>query len=222
MTPHTDAQPTDAHTAAARPPAARSAATALPGRPCSIAAALQVLGEKWALLAVRELFYGNHRFDRFARNTGAPRDRLTARLRALEEAGVVERRAYSERPPRYEYHLTEAGRDLAPLTQALLAWGDRWVSPEPPVVLHHHPGHPDGSDGFDGFDDADGHGRPGPAAPAGWRCAARTSAWRSAPPTGTTGALPSPAVMRGLRDEPDHGRREADAEEPVSPPWACP
>ncbi|WP_323184907.1 winged helix-turn-helix transcriptional regulator [Kitasatospora purpeofusca] len=163
MTPHTDAQPADAQTAAARPPA-RSAATALPGRPCSIAAALQVLGEKWALLAVRELFYGNHRFDRIARNTGAPRDRLTARLRALEEAGVVERRAYSERPPRYEYHLTEAGRDLAPLTQALLAWGDRWVSPEPPVVLHHHPDHPDGSEDPD---DADDHGHPLDAA---WTC----------------------------------------------------
>ncbi|MFJ4798602.1 winged helix-turn-helix transcriptional regulator [Kitasatospora purpeofusca] len=156
MTPHTDAQPT-----AARPPATRTAAAALPGRPCSIAAALQILGEKWALLAVRELFYGNHRFDRIARNTGAPRDRLTARLRALEEAGVVERRAYSERPPRYEYHLTEAGRDLAPLTQALLAWGDRWVSPEPPVVLHHHPGPSDHPD------DSDDHGHP---LDATWTC----------------------------------------------------
>ncbi|MFJ9608909.1 winged helix-turn-helix transcriptional regulator [Kitasatospora sp. NPDC101176] len=145
MTPHDDARPTAGHSTTGR-----SAATALPGRPCSIAAALQVLGEKWALLAVRELFYGNHRFDRIARNTGAPRDRLTARLRALEEAGVVERRAYSERPPRYEYHLTEAGRDLAPLTQALLAWGDRWLSPEPPVVLRHHPERPDGEDHADG------------------------------------------------------------------------
>ncbi|WP_370468492.1 winged helix-turn-helix transcriptional regulator [Streptacidiphilus sp. P02-A3a] len=142
MTQPTDAQPTDA-----QPTESRPAAAALPGRPCSIAAALQILGEKWALLAVREIFYGNHRFDRIVRNTGAPRDRLTARLRALEEAGVVERRAYSERPPRYEYHLTEAGRDLAPLTQALLAWGDRWVSSEPPVVLRHHPtGHPDHPD----------------------------------------------------------------------------
>ncbi|MER5866223.1 helix-turn-helix domain-containing protein [Kitasatospora sp. NPDC002040] len=119
-------------------------ATPPPGRPCSIAAALQVLGEKWALLAVRELFYGNHRFEQIVRNTGAPRDRLTARLRALEEAGVVERRAYSERPLRYEYHLTEAGHDLAPLAQSLLAWGDRWLLPEPPAVLHHHVAdHPD-------------------------------------------------------------------------------
>ncbi|SDT83129.1 transcriptional regulator, HxlR family [Streptomyces sp. TLI_053] len=178
MTPHTDA----------RTPADRPATTALPGRPCSIAAALQVLGEKWALLAVRELFYGNHRFDRIARNTGAPRDRLTARLRALEEAGVVERRAYSERPPRYEYHLTEAGRDLAPLTQALLAWGDRWLSPEPPVVLHHHPGrsehtgHPEHRHDPGGPDDAhDAHGpddpddphdpdSPGHPLDAAWTC----------------------------------------------------
>ena len=144
---HADTRPIEGRPAGPRPAAGRSAAVPLPGRPCSIAAALQILGEKWALLAVREMFYGNHRFDRIVRNTGAPRDRLTARLRALEEAGVVERRAYSERPPRYEYHLTEAGRDLAPLTQALLAWGDRWVTAEPPVVLRHrpadHPDHPD-------------------------------------------------------------------------------
>ncbi|MDH6129681.1 winged helix-turn-helix transcriptional regulator [Kitasatospora sp. GP82] len=110
-----------------------------PGRPCSIAAALQILGERWALLAVRELFYGNHRFERIVQNTGAPRDRLTARLRALEGAGVIERRRYNERPPRYEYHLTEAGRDLMPVTQALLAWGDRWLLPESPVTVDHHP-----------------------------------------------------------------------------------
>ncbi|GAA0693575.1 helix-turn-helix domain-containing protein [Kitasatospora atroaurantiaca] len=115
------------------------ATVGIPGRPCSIAAALQILGEKWALLAVRELFYGNHRFERIVQNTGAPRDRLTARLRALEEAGVVERRPYSERPLRYEYHLTEAGRDLAPVTQALLAWGDRWLLPDHPVTVNHAP-----------------------------------------------------------------------------------
>ncbi|WP_406267886.1 winged helix-turn-helix transcriptional regulator [Actinacidiphila glaucinigra] len=114
----------------------------LPGRPCSAAAALHAVGEKWALLAVREILYGNRRFDALARNTGAPRDRLTARLRALEEAGIVERRAYSERPPRYEYHLTAAGRDLAPVIRALVAWGDKWAVEEPPVVLRHRGDHP--------------------------------------------------------------------------------
>ncbi|MFB7219827.1 winged helix-turn-helix transcriptional regulator [Streptomyces sp. NPDC056227] len=113
---------------------------ALPGRPCSAAATLHVVGEKWALLAVREIFFGNHRFEAIARNTGAPRDRLAARLRSLEQAGVVERRPYNERPPRYEYHLTEAGRDLAPVIRALLDWGDRWVLDEPPVVMVHEPG----------------------------------------------------------------------------------
>ena len=84
----------------------------LPGRPCSVAAALNLVGEKWALLAVREIAFGNKRFDAIARNTGAPRDRLAARLRALEAGGVVERRQYSEHPPRYEYELTEAGLEL--------------------------------------------------------------------------------------------------------------
>ncbi|MFI1458700.1 winged helix-turn-helix transcriptional regulator [Streptomyces roseus] len=109
----------------------------VPGRPCSAAAALQLVGERWALLAIREIFYGNRRFDRIVRNTGAPRDRLAARLRALEEAGVVERRPYSERPLRFEYHLTGAGLDLAPVMHALLAWGDRWAVDAPPVAFRH-------------------------------------------------------------------------------------
>lgn len=93
-----------------------------------MAAALAIVGEKWSLLAVRELSLGNHRFDAIARSTGAPRDRLAARLRALEEAGVVERRQYSDRPPRYEYHLTPAGQDLRVVLQALRAWGDKWAA----------------------------------------------------------------------------------------------
>lgn len=112
------------------------------GRPCAGAAALQLIGERWSMLAVRELFYGNHRFDQMARNTGAPRDRLAARLRALEEAGIVERRRYSERPERFEYHLTPAGRDLAGVWRALIAWGDKWAVDEQPVsFIHHVPGH---------------------------------------------------------------------------------
>ena len=113
----------------------------LPGRPCSVAAALNLVGEKWALLAVREITFGNKRFDAIARNTGAPRDRLAVRLRALEAAGIVERRLYSEHPPRYEYELTEAGRELRLVLQALRAWGDKWAVAEQPVSFTHSCGH---------------------------------------------------------------------------------
>lgn len=113
----------------------------LPGRPCSVAAALNLVGEKWALLAVREIAFGNKRFDAIAHNTGAPRDRLTARLRALEAAGVVARRPYSDHPPRYEYELTEAGRELRTVLLALRAWGDKWAVDSPPAVFGHSCGH---------------------------------------------------------------------------------
>ncbi|NUL02956.1 helix-turn-helix transcriptional regulator [Streptomyces lunaelactis] len=107
------------------------------GRPCSVAASLQAVGEKWALLAVREISFGNHRFGAIARNTGAPRDVLTVRLRHLETIGVLVRRQYSEHPPRFEYHLTEAGRDLLVVLTTLRAWGDRWLVDEPPAVFTH-------------------------------------------------------------------------------------
>jgi DNA-binding HxlR family transcriptional regulator len=109
----------------------------LPGRPCSIARALDLIGEKWALLAIREISFGNRRFNEIARNTGAPRDRLAARLRGLVDAGILERREYQSTPPRAEYHLTAAGRDLTPVLRSLVAWGDRWVSDEPPATLMH-------------------------------------------------------------------------------------
>ncbi|SHK98346.1 transcriptional regulator, HxlR family [Pseudonocardia thermophila] len=112
------------------------------GRPCSVAAALSVVGERWALLVVRELLFGNHRFADIARNTAAPRDVLTARLRHLEAAGIVERRRYQDKPARYSYHLTEAGRDLAGVVAALRAWGDRWAVDEPPLAVQHDCGHP--------------------------------------------------------------------------------
>jgi DNA-binding HxlR family transcriptional regulator len=112
-------------------------AAPLSGRPCSIARALDLVGEKWALLAIREISFGNHRFNEIARNTGAPRDRLAARLHRLVEAGILEQREYQTSPPRSGYHLTEAGRDLASVLRALLAWGDRWVSDRPPTTLMH-------------------------------------------------------------------------------------
>jgi len=103
---------------------------------------MNLVGEKWSLLAVREIAFGNRRFDAIARNTGAPRDRLTARLRALEAGGVIARRQYSEHPPRYEYELTQAGRELRSVLIALRAWGDRWaIDPPPPSVFEHSCGH---------------------------------------------------------------------------------
>ncbi|MGW7366856.1 winged helix-turn-helix transcriptional regulator [Streptomyces sp. NPDC054841] len=106
-------------------------------RPCSIADALSLVGEKYALLVLREVFLGVRRFDRIARNTGAPRDILTARLRRLVEAGVLEKVPYSDRPQRFEYHPTDAGRDLQPVLLTLMAWGDRHLSERPPTVLEH-------------------------------------------------------------------------------------
>ena len=112
-------------------------------RTCSVARTLDIVGEKWALLALREVFLGNRRFDEMVRKTGAPRDTMTARLKTLVAAGVLERRAISEHPPRFEYRLTPAGLDLYPVIVALMQWGDRHLSDggAPPMVLTHHCGH---------------------------------------------------------------------------------
>lgn len=112
-------------------------------RVCSIARTLEVVGERWALLAIREVFLGNRRFDEMVRRTGAPRDTLAARLRSLVERGVLERRQYCEHPARYEYRLTEAGVDLYPVIISLLRWGDDHLAGEegPPLLLEHHGDH---------------------------------------------------------------------------------
>ena len=112
----------------------------LPGRPCPIAASLEVVGERWALLVIRELVMGSSRFTEIVRGTGAPRDRIAARLKVLEEAGVVERVAYQEKPTRYEYVLTDSGRDLVPVLDALLAWGvQHAVTTDDPDRMRHYP-----------------------------------------------------------------------------------
>jgi DNA-binding HxlR family transcriptional regulator len=111
-------------------------------RPCSIAAALGIVGERWSLLALREMSYGVHRFAKIAGYTGAPRDILADRLRKLEAAGLIERRQYSEHPPRHEYHLTQAGQELFPVMIGLLQWGDRWAVDTPAVAFRHECGHP--------------------------------------------------------------------------------
>jgi DNA-binding HxlR family transcriptional regulator len=112
----------------------------LPGRPCPIAASLEVVGERWALLVVREIVMGSRRFTDIVRGTGAPRDRIAARLKVLEEAGVIERRAYQDNPERFEYSLTDSGVALLPVLDALLAWGlDHAVTANDPDRMTHYP-----------------------------------------------------------------------------------
>jgi|HubBroStandDraft_6_1064221.scaffolds.fasta_scaffold03709_10 DNA-binding HxlR family transcriptional regulator len=106
---------------------------------CSIAGALEVVGERWSLLIVRNIFLGLRRFDEIQENLGVARNVLQTRLTRLMSAGVLEKRLYQERPPRYEYRLTEKGLDLWPTIVALMQWGDRYAAPVagPPVVLEH-------------------------------------------------------------------------------------
>jgi DNA-binding HxlR family transcriptional regulator len=109
-------------------------------RSCPAAAALRILGERWSLLAIREMTYGVHRFEQIAGYTGASRDILTDRLRKLEGAGVVERRQYSEHPPRFEYHLTAAGEELRPVVLMLGEWGSKWAQDPQTSIVHHECG----------------------------------------------------------------------------------
>ena len=100
---------------------------------CAAAHGLDLIGERWALLVVREIVMGSSRFDDIVRGTGAPRDRIASRLTTLVEAGVLEKRQYQSGPPRFEYHLTDSGRALLPVLEGLLAWGRTYaVSPADP------------------------------------------------------------------------------------------
>ncbi|MEU9916522.1 helix-turn-helix domain-containing protein [Streptomyces sp. NPDC051001] len=108
-------------------------------RPCSIADTLALVGEKYSLLVLREVCLGNRRFDQLVRNIGAPRDVLATRLRRLVDAGILTKRAYSERPQRFEYRPTPAGLELEPVLVTLMAWGDRHLrgDGERPMVVEH-------------------------------------------------------------------------------------
>lgn len=107
-------------------------------RICSITNALAVVGERWSILALREIFFGQCRFDQIVAGTGASRDILTTRLRKLVDAGVVVRRQYEEHPPRYEYLLSESGEQIAPILLALMEWGNRYVTEgAAPTVFRH-------------------------------------------------------------------------------------
>ena len=98
--------------------------------PCPIARGLERVGEWWSILILRDAFYGLTRFDEFQKSLGIAPNMLTRRLDALVEAGLLERRRYSERPPRDEYVLTGRGRDFRPVLLAFMAWGNRHLAPE--------------------------------------------------------------------------------------------
>ena len=144
---------------------------------CSIARTLEVLGERWTLLVIRDVFNGNRRFDQIQENLGVARNVLSARLAWLVDEDILEKRAYQERPPRYEYFLTEKGLDLWPVMMSLLDWGDRHLADSvgPPMLVRHK--------GCGGLIDGrgycercgerlsarDAYTEHGPGAPAEWR-----------------------------------------------------
>jgi DNA-binding HxlR family transcriptional regulator len=112
-------------------------------RTCSVARAMDILGERWTFLILREAFYGVRRFSDMQRNLGIARNILSARLHTLVASGVLERRRYQEEPERHEYRLTTAGRDLYPALIAIMRWGDDHLSGHaPPVELRHCCGEP--------------------------------------------------------------------------------
>jgi DNA-binding HxlR family transcriptional regulator len=105
------------------------------GQNCSIARALEIVGERWTLLIIRDAFLGLRRFDQFQQSLGIARNVLTDRLNWLVGEGILERVRYSQRPARHEYQLTAKGRDLLlPLT-AFAQWGDKYLSQKPPTLL---------------------------------------------------------------------------------------
>ena len=106
---------------------------------CSMARSLELIGDWWTPLIIRDLQLGLDRFDALADDLGISRNLLTTRLAHLTRHGIVARRRYSDHPPRDRYVLTQAGQELVPVLLALTAWGDRWATPEggPPLVFRH-------------------------------------------------------------------------------------
>ncbi len=105
---------------------------------CSVAQCLEVVGEWWSMLILRDVFLGVTRFDEFQERLGISRNILNQRLNHLVDAGVLEKVRYSEHPPRYDYRLTDKGRDLWPVLTAMRQWGDRHVAPDgPPQQMTH-------------------------------------------------------------------------------------
>jgi DNA-binding HxlR family transcriptional regulator len=111
------------------------------GQNCSIARALELVGERWTLLIVRDVFLGIRRFDELQEHLGIARNVLTARLNRLVAEGILRRVRYSERPERFEYRLTDKGRDLNVALTGLRQWGDKYLSEAPPRILRRKSDH---------------------------------------------------------------------------------
>ena len=107
--------------------------------PCSIARTLDVIGEPWSPLILRDVYVGMSRFDQIQADLGISRKVLTERLKWLVESSVLERRQYQDRPPRHDYVLTDKGTELVDLLMVMVAWGDRWADDGagPPVLYRH-------------------------------------------------------------------------------------
>jgi DNA-binding HxlR family transcriptional regulator len=142
---------------------------------CSIARALETVGDRWTMLVIRDAFLGIRRFEDFQSDLGIARNVLTDRLTRLVDDGILERRRYRERPERYEYRLTEKGIDLWPAMVSLMKWGDRYAAPHgpPTLILHRYCGgevderfrcSKCGAD----VDARSAEATPGPAAPRRW------------------------------------------------------
>lgn len=141
-----------------------------PDHACSIARALEIIGDRWTILVLRDAFRGIRRFDEIRRDLDIARPVLADRLRRLVKSGVLEKRPYQSRPVRYEYRLTEMGVELSPILVALMRWGDRFLSGTegPPTVLVHEPCGHELRQGFfcltcrQAFSPAEIRSRPGP------------------------------------------------------------
>jgi len=104
---------------------------------CSIGRAMEILGERWTLLILRECFYGVRRYSVMQRNLGIARNILSARLQLLVRTGILERHCYQHEPERFEYKLTAKGLGLYPAVVAIMRWGDEHLCDRAPVVLRH-------------------------------------------------------------------------------------
>jgi DNA-binding HxlR family transcriptional regulator len=170
---------------------------------CPVARSLERVGEWWSMLIIRDALHGLTRFDQFEQSLGIAPNMLTRRLAALVKAGILEKRRYSERPPRHEYVLTDRGRDFQPVIIALQAWGNKHLAPEgasvqlvhartgavaDPVMVDRKSGRP--------LTQPDYVVAPGPAAGEGTRRKLESSAWGR---LHAANAAPSPFERRAIR-----------------------